>query len=56
MKRLLFIACRNGEIVLMDTQTGKEIAALPITKGVDDLKYDPADKRIYAACDGDADV
>jgi DNA-binding beta-propeller fold protein YncE len=52
----LFIACRSGQIVVMDTQTGKEIAALPITKGVDDLKYDAGSKRIYAACDGDADV
>jgi len=52
----LFIACRGGQIVVMDTQTGKEIAALPITKGVDDLTYDPGSRRIYAACDGDADV
>ena len=52
----LFVACRHGEIVLMDTQTGKEIAALPITKGLDDLKYDAGGKRIYAACNGDADV
>jgi len=52
----LFIACRSGQIVVMDTQTGKEIAALPITKGVDDLAYDPGSKRIYAAGDGDADV
>src|ERR1700674_3444057 len=49
----LFIACRRGQIVVMDTQTGKEIAALPITKGVDDLTYDPGSKRIYAAGDGD---
>jgi hypothetical protein len=40
----------------MDTQTGKEIAALPITKGLDDLKHDAGGKRIYAACNGDADV
>src|ERR1700730_4505115 len=33
----LFVACRTGEILLLDTQTGKEITALPITKGVDDL-------------------
>jgi DNA-binding beta-propeller fold protein YncE len=52
----LFIACRGGQIVVIDTQTGKEIAALPITKGVDDLAYDPGSKRIYAACDGDTDV
>jgi DNA-binding beta-propeller fold protein YncE len=52
----LFVACRSGQIVVMDTQTGKEVTALPITKGVDDIIYDPASKRIYAACDGDADV
>jgi len=42
----------HGEIVLVDTQTGKEIAALPITKGLDDLKYDAGGKRIYAEGDG----
>jgi DNA-binding beta-propeller fold protein YncE len=52
----LFIACRSGQIAVLDTQSGKEIAALPITKGVDDITYDPATKRIYAACDGGVDV
>jgi len=52
----LFVACRTGQIAVLDTQSGKEIAALPITKGVDDLTYDPASKRIYAACDGNVDV
>jgi DNA-binding beta-propeller fold protein YncE len=52
----LFIACRTGSIVVLDTQSGKEITALPITKGVDDVTYDPASKRIYAACDGNADI
>src|SRR6266481_3656158 len=52
----LFSACRDGEIVVLDTQTGKELSALPITKGVDDLTYDPATKRVYASCDGNVDV
>ncbi len=52
----LFIGCRNGQISVLDTQTGKQVSALPITKGVDDIIYDPASKRIYASCDGDADV
>jgi DNA-binding beta-propeller fold protein YncE len=52
----LFVACRSGSISVLDTQSGKEITALPITKGVDDMIYDPGSKRIYAACDGDADV
>src|SRR5690349_14315311 len=52
----LFVACRSGQISVLDTQTGKEVTALPITKGVDDATYDAASKRIYAAGDGSVDV
>jgi DNA-binding beta-propeller fold protein YncE len=52
----LFIACRTSTMVVMDTQSGKEIAALPITKGVDDAVYDPSSKRIYTSADGGVDV
>lgn len=52
----LFVACRDGLISVIDAQTGKEITTLPITKGVDDLKYDAASKRIYSAGDGSVDV
>ncbi len=48
----LFVACRSGAIVIFDTASGKELQALPIGKGVDDLVYDPLRKRLYAACDG----
>ncbi|MGH9732842.1 MAG: YncE family protein [Candidatus Acidiferrales bacterium] len=49
----LFIGCRGGQIVVFDTQTGKELQALPIPKGIDDLIFDSAHKRIYAACGSD---
>jgi DNA-binding beta-propeller fold protein YncE len=52
----LFVACRSGGIVVLDTRSGKEITVLAITKGVDDLVFDPASKRLYASCDGDASV
>src|SRR6195256_141088 len=52
----LFVACRSGDIVVLNSETGKEVTALPMTKGVDDLTYDPMKKRIYAAGDGSADV
>jgi DNA-binding beta-propeller fold protein YncE len=52
----LFVACRSGQLVVFDTESGKELKALPIAKGVDDIVYDPASKRIYAACDGFVDV
>jgi DNA-binding beta-propeller fold protein YncE len=54
--RRLFVACRTGQIAVLDTQTGKEVTSFPITKGVDDITYDAASKRVYAACDGAVDV
>jgi DNA-binding beta-propeller fold protein YncE len=50
----LFVGCRNtetaGVIVVFDTQTGKEMEALPIAGWVDYMVYDPATERIYASC------
>jgi hypothetical protein len=48
----LFVGCRSGKISVLDTNTGKELQALQITSGVDDLVYDPATNRIYAAGNG----
>ena len=52
----LFIACRSGDIVVFDTTSGQELAALPITKGVDDLIFDADSRRLYASADGSVDV
>src|SRR6266478_2783670 len=52
----LFVACRTSQIAVLDTQTGKEITSFAITKGVDDITYDAASKRIYPACDGAVDI
>src|SRR5258708_34407595 len=48
----LFVGCRSGQIVIFDTTTGKELQALPINGGVDDLTYDASTKRLYANCGG----
>lgn len=45
----LFSACRTGAIVVLDSQTGKELKSLPIDKDVDDLIYDSGRKRLYAS-------
>jgi DNA-binding beta-propeller fold protein YncE len=55
----LFVGCRSGHIVIFDTTTGKELQALPINQGVDDLAFDVKAKRLYAACpagEGSIDV
>jgi len=48
----LFVGCRSGHIVVLNTETGKQLEALPIEKGVDDVVFDAASGRIYASCDG----
>ncbi|MGH9437091.1 MAG: YncE family protein, partial [Terriglobia bacterium] len=48
----LFVACRSGVLVVLDSRTGKQLQSVPIGKGVDDLIFDPESKRIYATCGG----
>lgn len=53
----LFVGCRSGSMVVFDTRTGKELFTVPMTKGVDDMVFDPATKRVYASCgDGQGSV
>jgi DNA-binding beta-propeller fold protein YncE len=49
----LFVASRSGAISIFDTGSGKELSSLPIGKGVDDLVFDSAGKRLYATCGSD---
>jgi DNA-binding beta-propeller fold protein YncE len=49
----LFVASRSGDISIFDTETHQELSSLPIGKGVDDLAFDAASKRLYAPCGGD---
>jgi hypothetical protein len=54
----LFIGCRNPKsLIVVDTETGKEIAQVGIHGDCDDMLYDCHRKRIYVACgDGFIDV
>lgn len=46
----LFVGCRDGGIVVFNTENGQEVKKLPIAAGVNDLAFDPLTRRIYAAC------
>lgn len=46
----LFTGCRSGVIVVLDSQTGKELQTLPIGQGIDDLAFDAGTHRIIAPC------
>jgi hypothetical protein len=52
----LFVGCRSGHVVVFDSNTGKELQALAIARGVDDMQYDAASKRLYAIGGGTIDV
>jgi len=44
----LFVATRKpSRLVVVNTDTGKEVASLPTADSVDDLSYDAAHRRIY---------
>lgn len=49
----LYVGCRDtdvrGSIVVVDTETGKELDRLPIGGWVDSMFYDPKESRIYAS-------
>jgi DNA-binding beta-propeller fold protein YncE len=47
----VFVGCRKPSVVVaMDSESGKEVADVPIPDGVDDLFYDSKRKKLYASC------
>jgi len=47
----IFVAGRKPpSLVVLDSESGKIVASLPIAEMTDDMAVDPASKRIYVAC------
>lgn len=47
----LFLGCRNkASVVVVDSETGKEVTSVTIPEDIDDLFYDARNKRLYASC------
>jgi WD40 repeat protein len=47
----LFIGCRKKPlVVVLDSETGKEVTGVPILGDTDDVFYDAKRKRVYASC------
>jgi DNA-binding beta-propeller fold protein YncE len=55
-RQRLFVACRDGNIVVLDSNTGRELQALPIAKSVDETIYDPKSGRLYAFGGGSINI
>lgn len=45
----MFVACHQGQLVVMDLDSGKELQTLPIGGGADDISFDPKTKHIYVS-------
>jgi DNA-binding beta-propeller fold protein YncE len=49
--RRLFLGCRNKpSVVVIDSETGKEVTSIAIPEDIDDLFYDAKNRRLYASC------
>ena len=48
----LFSACHNEKLVVTDSQTGKQIAVLPIGTGVDGAVFDPSTNNVVTSNGG----
>jgi hypothetical protein len=48
----LFVGCRNDKVIVLDSNTGKELQTLDIPSGFDDMVFDAASKRLYVIGDG----
>jgi hypothetical protein len=49
--RRIFAGCRRKPmVVVLDMDTGKEVAGIPIPGDTDDVFYDARHKRLYASC------
>jgi len=47
----IMIGCRRQpKLVVVDAESGKEVAGVPIPGDTDDVFYDAARKRVYASC------
>jgi DNA-binding beta-propeller fold protein YncE len=53
--RRLFVGCRNRLLAVMDAETGKVVATLPIGERVDAAAFDPETRLVYCSC-GDGTV
>ena len=43
----LFVACRHGGLLVLDSDSGKQLQTLPIGGDTDYVAFDPASRRIY---------
>ncbi len=54
--RLFVVTRKPGKLIVLDSSSGKVITSLPAVEMVDDMSYDPGQRRVYLAGDQFVDV
>jgi DNA-binding beta-propeller fold protein YncE len=54
--RRLFTAGKNGKLAVLDLADGKLVTSVDIAPGVDQIAFDPGNRRVYCACAGSISV
>ncbi len=49
VRRRLFTTCENGQMDVLDTETGREVASAPIGLGTDSAGFDPVRRRVFSS-------
>ena len=49
VRHRLFSSCINGQLMVINTDTGKLVATAPIGKGSDAVAYDPKRRRVFSS-------
>jgi DNA-binding beta-propeller fold protein YncE len=50
--RLFVVTRKPSRLIVVNTDTGKEVTSLPVAEYADDLAYDAAHHRLYVPCGG----
>ena len=56
VRRRLFMGCVNATMMVLDADTGRIVAKLPIGKGSDAVAYDPKRMRVFSSNGADGTV
>ncbi|HWD37752.1 MAG TPA: hypothetical protein VG944_02805 [Fimbriimonas sp.] len=54
--RRLFVAGKNGKLVMLDADTGKLLKSVEVLQGSDQIAYDSGNKRLYIPAQGQIQV
>ena len=48
----MFVACHEGHLLVLDSDTGEELQVLPIGQGADYIAFDPGSRKIFVSGGG----